>query len=79
MVSKGDKTIEPFPATAEREPSAILILEFPAHGLYEENKLDSPVIWSVAPESMIHVRLGMILRWADFGKLPFWAMEHEGV
>jgi len=44
MVSKGDKTIEPFHATDEREPSTILILEFPAHGLYEEKKLDSSVI-----------------------------------
>jgi hypothetical protein len=41
MVNKGDKTIEPFLATVEREPSTILILEFPALGLNEENKLDS--------------------------------------
>ena len=43
-VNRGDKTIEPFPATAEREPSETLILKFPAHGLYKENKLDSPVM-----------------------------------
>jgi len=36
--------IEPFPATAEREPSAILIFKLLAQGLYEENILDSHVI-----------------------------------
>jgi len=44
MVSKEDKTIELFPAMAEKEPSSILILELPAHGLNEENKLDSQVM-----------------------------------
>jgi len=62
MVSKGDKTIELFPAMAEKEPSTILILELPAHGLNEENKLDSQVMLSVDPKSTIHVRLGMTLR-----------------
>jgi len=44
MVNRGDKTIEPFPATAKREPAATLVFKFLAHGLYEENKLDSPVM-----------------------------------
>jgi len=44
MVNRGDKTIEHFPATGERESSTTLILKFPTHDLYEENQLDSPVM-----------------------------------
>ena len=47
---------KPFPAIAEREPSASLIFLFPAQGLYETNRFADPVIWSVAPESTIQER-----------------------
>lgn len=62
MVNKGNKTIELFPATIERQPSKTLILKFPAYGLYDENKLDSPLMLLVAPESTINVWLGMTRR-----------------
>ena len=48
---------------AEKDPSVILIFWFLAQGLYEENNLEDPVIWSVAPESIIHgqIELGLTL------------------
>ena len=42
------------PATVEREPFVFFSLTFPGLGVYEENNLAQPVIWSVTPESMIH-------------------------
>ena len=56
-------TIDPFLAMAEKDPSAIFIFWFPIQGLYEGNNLEDLVIWSVAPESIIHkqLKLGLTL------------------
>lgn len=46
--------IVPIQAIVERDLSAILIFLFLVAGLYEENNYEQPIIWLVAPESMIH-------------------------
>lgn len=45
--------IVPVPATAEKDPSAILFYTFSRLGEYEENKLSCLFMWSVAPELII--------------------------
>ena len=39
-----DNLTSPVPAMGERDPSAILTFLFPAQGLYEEKRLEEPVI-----------------------------------
>ena len=46
--------VEPFPATDEKPPSTTFIFLFPEHGVYDWKSLNEFVIWSEAPESMIH-------------------------
>lgn len=60
---EGEITIEPFPTMAEKDPFAIFIFCFLAQGPYKENNLEDLVIWSVAPESIIHgqLKLGLTL------------------
>ena len=54
---------KPFLAMAKRDPSTIFIFWFPVQGLHAENNLEDLVIWSVAPESIIHgqLELGLTL------------------
>jgi hypothetical protein len=68
MVRLGDNSTEPLLAMAEKESSTTFILWLPAHGLYEENRVESHAMWSVALESTIHALLGPTLRRV---KLPF--------
>ncbi|KAH9668854.1 protein kinase domain-containing protein [Citrus sinensis] len=46
------------PAIMDNDPSTILIFLLPAHELSDENNCDEPIIWSVAPESIIHEQDG---------------------
>lgn len=52
--------IVPIPAITESEPFAILTFLLPAQRLYDENNLEQPVMWLVAPESIIH-------EWTELG------------
>ena len=56
-------TIDPFLAMAEKDPFAIFIFCFLAQGPYKENNLEDLVIWSIAPEFIIHgqLKLGLTL------------------
>lgn len=47
------QTIEPFPEIEHNVPSATLTLSLPEQGVYEWNRVEDPVIWSEAPESII--------------------------
>ena len=46
--------VEPFPTMNENDPSAILIFWLLGQGEYVENRFDKLLIWSKAPEFMIH-------------------------
>jgi hypothetical protein len=45
--------IVPHPIIGDEDPSAMRTLSFPERGIYEEKNLGEPVIWLVAPESII--------------------------
>lgn len=47
--------MEPDPSTWEVDPSAKVTGELCGEEEMEENKLELPVIWSVAPESITHL------------------------
>jgi hypothetical protein len=43
----------PHPIIGDEDPSAMRTLSFPERGAYDEKDLDEPVMWFVAPESII--------------------------
>ena len=43
----------PFQAIGVYDPSTIRTFILPAHGTYVENEVGDPIMWFVAPESMI--------------------------
>ena len=45
----------PFPTITITASSTTIILLFPKHGLYVKKCIDLCVMWSVTPESTIHV------------------------
>lgn len=71
--------MDPVPAIAKKEPSAILIFLLPTQGVQEENKLEQPVMLSVVPESIIQEEkeLQSTLQRAAFKELPDRAKEQE--
>lgn len=43
-VIDGEIVTEPFPAIAERDPLATFIFWLPAHGLYDTNNCENPIM-----------------------------------
>ena len=50
----GSQLTVPQPIMGAEDPSAIRTRSFPDRGVYDEKYLGEPVIWFVAPESIIH-------------------------
>ena len=73
----GQISIEHVPATVEREPSSIFTLTFPGLGVWEENNLGQPVIWSVAPESMIQGSGSLVTPFKAVKNVSFYAKWEE--
>ena len=48
-----EQWMEPFPNTDDNEPSAVLTFSLSQRVDKEEKRFEEPVIWTVAPESMI--------------------------
>jgi hypothetical protein len=49
----GVQFIVPQPIIAAVDPSAMRTLSLPERGVYDEKRLEEPVMWFVAPESII--------------------------
>jgi hypothetical protein len=56
--------MDPRPTIGARDPSATRTLSLPEQGVYEVNKSEAPVMWLVAPVSMIQDLGWDVVEWA---------------
>jgi len=59
---------------AQKSHLLLLFFLLPAQEIYEENKVDSPIMWPISPESIIQPQFGLTL---GIELLPFWIIYRK--